>query len=58
MGHRHAGVGGNSDGTEVIRDRLTAPASDGSFVGTALAGALLAAGGRRLLDALGAGGGA
>jgi hydroxymethylbilane synthase len=38
------------DGTEVIRDRLIAPARDGSYIGTAVAGAVLAAGGRRLLE--------
>jgi hydroxymethylbilane synthase len=37
------------DGTEIIRDRLTAPAAAGPAIGAALGGALLAAGGARLL---------
>jgi hydroxymethylbilane synthase len=37
------------DGSETIRDRLVAPARAGSSVGTALAGAVLAAGADRLL---------
>jgi hydroxymethylbilane synthase len=38
------------DGSEVIRDRLMAPACDGSSIGTALAGAVLAAGAGPLLE--------
>jgi hydroxymethylbilane synthase len=41
------------DGVETIRDRLVAPARDGSLVGTVLAESVLAAGGQRLLQGLG-----
>jgi hydroxymethylbilane synthase len=38
------------DGTEVIKDRLIAPARDGSSIGAVLAGAVLAGGGQRILE--------